>query len=201
MLETGESVDRQATRETFERLMRPVNPMVLGYVVSEFYSWDETDRWRADGIWGKMNSLRFGRIFPGRRIGGFDQIASRNGYLPVLPIEMVRISNIGVICKELCDEEHRRLHHDFCQQIEQKLNWDHLLDTSKMASYPFSDRTLSVYMPLHQGGEKLLAWLDHVWSWADEIVIGNDSSQLTLEDTALLKAWGARVVPCVMNGN
>jgi len=199
MMETLEIIDPQCTREYLEKLMHPINPMVFGYINNEFYHWDDEGTWRADGMWSKMGSIRMARILPGRRIGGFDFIASRNGYVPALPIENIRVAKFGLRCFELSGPEQRKMQHDASAHMDQRVDWKHLIDETGKALFPFSDTTaMSVYMPLHTGGDKLLAWLDHIWSWADEIVVGNDRSQLSKEDHQILKTWGARVVPCDM---
>lgn len=200
MLETLEMMDPLCTREYLQKLMRPINPMVLGYINTEYYYWDEDNKWRADGMWSKMGSIRMSRVLPGRRIGGFDLIASRNGYVPALPIENIRVAHFGLHCFELITPEQRKVQFEAAKHLDPKVNWNHFIDETGKTLFPFSsDTSVSVYMPLHNGGDKLLAWLDHVWSWADEIVIGNDRSQLSKEDHQILTTWGAKVVPCDMN--
>jgi hypothetical protein len=198
-LESGETIEGKVDRAYFDRLMNPVNPMVLCYSTNEFYFWDDMSTWRSDGYWGKVNSVRFSRLFPGHRIVGNDTISSQCGYVAPLPPEVIRPISLRIKCYDLCDEAHRMAAYKRVSAMRKDMNWQHIIDGSDFVGYPWrNDVDISVYTPTNIGGEDLLNWLDHVWSWTDEIVIGNDSNQLTESDKTMIEAWGGRVVPCVM---
>jgi hypothetical protein len=201
-LESGEALEGRIDKKYFDRLMHPINPTVLCYTSDEFYFWDDMTSWRSDGYWGKINSVRLSRLFPGHRLMGNDLISSQCGYVAPLPPEVIKPASFRVKCYDLCDEEHRMAAHKRANNIAKGQNWNHIIDASGYVGYGWhNDVSISIYTPTNKGGEELLEWLDHVWSWTDEIVVGNDSSQLTFSDLSMLEAWGAKVVPCVMGEN
>jgi hypothetical protein len=198
-LESGETIEGRVDRAYFDRLMNPVNPMVLCYTMNEFYFWDDMATWRSDGHWGKVNSVRLSRLFSGRRLMGNDTISSQCGYVAPLPPEVVRPTSLRIKCYDLCDEEHRMAAYKRVSTMRKDMDWRHIIDSSGFMGYPWrNDVNISIYTPTNKGGEDILNWLDHVWSWTDEIVIGNDSNQLTEADKTMITAWGGKIVPCVM---
>lgn len=201
-LESGETIEGRIDRAYFERLMHPINPIILCYTSNEFYFWDDVTTWRSDGYWGKVNSVRFSRLIPGHRLMGNDTLSSQCGYVAPFPPEVIRPMNLRIKCYNLVNEEHRVEAYKRATTMAKGQNWNHILDSEGIVSYPWrNDITVSVYSPTNKGGEELKDWVDHVWSWSDEIVIGNDCSQLKPEDLAMLKVWGVKVVPCIMGDN
>lgn len=197
-LEGNETLPDTIDRSTFDKLMSPPHIGIMGYALSEFYMWNDTG-WRYDGVWLNSSSVRLFKVIPGRRIEGAGLLATQCGYGPVLPKENIRFSNIVLLIWNFSSPQERQEAYKYVTSVEPTQNWNYFLDEKTLAVCPLSLGQITTYSPVGTGGDNFIDWLEHVWSWSDRIVLGNDRKQLSQEyiDIAT-EQYGVTIVPCSM---
>jgi len=200
-LEGIETFPAYIDRTNFDKLMNPPHNGIFGYAMSEFYMWD-AENWRFDGIWLNSSSVRLSKIIPGRRILGQYTLASQVGYVPVLPKELLRFSNVPLLIWTFSTPEEREEAYKFVKTTDPTNDYRYFQDERNLQLYPLKLKQVSTYSPSATGGDKLNEWLEHIWSWSDAILLGNDRDQIPDESVEIAKnKFGAKVITCSMEGN
>ncbi len=208
-LEPDEIPEDKMTTELFEKLMNPPNPLVMGYQFQLYALWDDENKCRYDQVFGQMADIRMVKIVKDMEwhIPEVDWTPYQNK-APLLAPEWVcitglRIKIYGYVTAEL--REQKRL-------IYEKIGlnkkpgtvgdryYKAFIDDNQITVYPWNENSIvSVYTPIKKGSFLIDDWLNHVWGFADEIVIGDDGMDLKERNNAV--HWGARIVPVTMASN
>lgn len=204
-LEADEVIEDRVNATYLERLINPPNPEVFGYKVSHYYFYNSETKWRVDAPWGKLADIRLFRLFPGKRITNLGVAIAKSGFAPSFPKNTIRDTSIRIKHYGFSKEEHRIQKKEFYDKLGIKSlnNFDFLLKDNGMHSYPWvENNTVTFYTPIKKGGDLLWRWLDIVGYFADEILIGNDSDNLTEEDKDLILSYNnAKIIPTIMGDN
>lgn len=208
-LEADEVLENKVDKIYISRFLSPVNPEVFGYKVNHYHFWDSETKWRVDNPWGKFMDVRLSRLFPGKRIVKDGVVAGLCGYVPSLPTESVRDSGIRIKNYGYVKAGARGQKKEFYDKLGikptggQTPDFNHLTRENGMHRYDWvEDNAVTFYTPTKTGGDILYRWLDTNAYFADEILVGNDSDQLSEDDVELINSYNnARVVPTVMEDN
>ncbi len=203
MLEGDEVVEEKVTQRLLKKLINPVNPHVLGYKCHIYPLWGNENSWRHDSFWSGLSETRLFSLKPGWVIP-----EGENRKSPKLAPESVRDTSIRLKCYGYVNKEQRELKKHTYELMGINKDSNHpgfifyksLLREHEAVLYPwFEERTVSVYAPINKGGQLMDEWFDHLWAFADQIVVGNDG----MDETDLHRAqqWGAVVVPVAVKDN
>jgi hypothetical protein len=206
MLEGDEIVEDKVNKQFLSTLLKPVNMETMAYNVSHFYMWDNENQWRFDPPWGKMSDTRICRLIPNKKITKTGLVAAQTGYVPDFPSECIKNTSIKIKNYGYLTKEQRLYKSEFFTKLNLKdsngrlLNFNHILNINGAYFYPWlEDTTVCFYTPTNKGGNLLYNWLDNISSFADEILVGNDSNSLTQQDLLLLQKYpNVKVIPTVM---
>lgn len=200
-LEGNETFPEYVSRKHFDKLMSPPNDTIFGYTLSEFYMWNDNE-WRFDGVWLNSNSVRLAKLIPNHRISGTSLLATQSGYVPALSKENIRYSNLSLKMWNFSSPKEREESYKFVSTVDPTQDWKYFLDDKTLRLHPYVEGTITTYSPVSFGGPRLVEWLDHVWSFSDEIILGNDRDKLQkiYKDIAE-KLYNVKVVPCNMSDN
>jgi len=208
-LEGDEIVEDKVTKEYLSRLLSPNNPEIMGYKVSHYHFWDDEINYRIDPPWGKISDVRLARLVPERKIVKTGEVAAQFGYTVHFPTECIKDSSIRVKNYGYMTKEARQTKKEAFQKLNIKVNnqlvsdWDYLTSYKNITVYPWVENsTVTFYTPVNKGGVLLFNWLEQNSYFADELVVGNDSNQLTDVSLNLCKRYpNVKVVPITMNDN
>lgn len=209
MLEGDEVVEDKITPEYLDHLLNPVNMEIMGYNVSHYYLWGDDTQWRFDSPWGKVSDTRLCRLVPGKRITKDGIILAQCGYTPEFPSECVRNTSIRIKNYGYILPEDRKSKQEFYEKLNvkftngQTLTYGHITQVNGAHFIPWEeDTSITIYTPTNKGGNILYNWLDKCVSFADEVLVGNDSGVLKDEDLQMLSEYSnVRVIPTVMADN
>jgi hypothetical protein len=200
-LEADEVLEDKVDHKYISRFIYPVNPQIFGYKVNHYHFWDSETKWRVDNPWGKMMDIRLSRLFPGKRITKEGMVAGQTGYVPMLPAECVRDSGIRIKNYGYTRAEARAQKKDFYEKLGMKTDnnqapdFSYLTRENGMHRYDWiENNTVTFYTPTKTGGDILYRWLDTNAYFADEILVGNDSNQLSKEDVDLICDYNNAIV-------
>lgn len=201
-LEGDEILEDKVTPELLNKLINPVNPQVFGYYLHHYYFWNDDSHWRADDYWGRQAQVRLGRLLPNRNIYGESCLANVTGYFPPVPKENLRITSIRVKNYAFLTAQQRESRQELYTKIDPKnaKSYETLTSEFRLVRYEFCEEsTASVYTPLKSGGVHLASWLDHVSSFFDEVVVGNDG--LPPNDVKEIEMFGGKICLTHMGNN
>lgn len=200
-LEGNETFPSYINRSHFDKLMNPPNDTIFGYTLSEFYMWNK-EQWRFDGVWLNSNSVRLSKLIPNHRISSTGLLASQCGFLPALAKENIRYSNLSLKMWNFSSLEERQESYKLVSTVDPNQDWKYFLDEKTLRLNPYVEGTITTYSPVSFGGPRLVEWLDHVWSFSDEIILGNDRDRLPKIYKDLAEnIYNVKIVPCDMSEN
>ena len=194
VLEDDETIEHSVTRQDLEKLMSPMNEQVCGYTCNEYYHWNDKENWRIDGLWGSALSLRISRVLPNLFL--VEEDMADVAYVPPLPSECVRASHVRIHSYNLLRKEWREQQKAELELIAPHNSWSYLTDEHDVKLLDYRRATVSVYTPTKES-EDIIPWIDHVRSWANEVIIGLDGEGSPAY-IAELEQYGVTVVPCTM---
>ena len=201
ILEGDEILENKVTSEFISRFISPPNPQVFGYKVNHYYFYNSSTQWRVDKPWGKMDDIRFSRLFPGRRMVKPGVTAFQFGFVPDIPQENVRETGIRIKNYGYARPEHREKKREFYEKLGLSgVDFSYITSINGMHRYPWvEDADVTFYTPVKNGGPILWSWLDRNAYFADQVLIGNDENLLPDSDVEDIKRYkNTRIVPTVM---
>lgn len=205
-LEPDEMPEDKLTTELFEKLMNPPNPLVMGYQFQLYALWDGEQRVRFDEVFGQMCDVRMVKVIKGMEwhIPQTEWTPYQNK-APLLAPEWVcvtglRIKIYGYVTPELRQQK-REIYEKMGLNKKPGTGGDRyykaFINDIQVSLYPWNENSIvSVYTPIKKGGFLVDDWLNHVWGFADEIVIGDDG--MNSQDRDIATYWGAQLVPVTM---
>jgi len=209
-LEPDEIIEDKFTKELAQKLMHSINPNVAGYNFHIYTLWGDSQTCRFDDFYGEIRDTRMIKLSePGDREWYLETKGSPfQGKAPLVPPECIRPTGIRIKTYAFMTPEARDAKKKLYEKIGLNKNpgtvgsqyYKTLVNSYTTVLFPWKEQnTLSVYTPMKKGGELLDDWLDHVWGFADEIVVGDDG--MLAVDKELLLRWGVKVVPTKMGDN
>ena len=204
-LDADEVIEDRFDLDFKNKLINPVNPLILGYVLHSYFLWGDDDHWRVDHQWGQARDVRLMRILPDREITMPGKIAAEFGYGPTIPPESIRDCGIRIKNYGFMLPEERIPRRDFLDHLDVKLRgmdrngWEYLTDENRMTRYPWVNSSLSIYTPIRTGGSYLCEWLDICSYFADEIVFGDNG--ISDNDREIASMYNVKIVPTEMGDN
>lgn len=204
-IDSDEVLEDKVTRKLMQKLMHPVNPQVMGYYVHWYTFWGDEKQWRFDGVWGQMRGVRLCRLIPGNRIVLGSESSLHNGNVPNFPLENIRDAGIRVKHYGYVNEDYRIEKREWYERVDtdkrkELIGYDdysHLVDESTMRLFKWKEQNrISIYSPINKGGNDFDEWIEQIWAFADEIVIGDDG--LNDEEKEKLARWGVKLIPISM---
>ncbi len=209
-LEPDEVVEDKFTKELAQKLMHSVNPDITGYNFHIYVFWGNSQTCRFDDLFGEIIDTRMIKLpKPGDREWYIESKGSPfQGKTPLVPPECVRSTSIRIKTYAFMTPEVRNTKRKLYEKIGLNKKpgtlgaqyYKTLVDSYTTILFPWKEQnTLSVYTPMKKGGDLLHDWLDHIWSFADEIVVGDDG--ILAVDKEMLLRWGVKVVPIKMDEN
>lgn len=207
-IDSDEVLEDRVTRELMQKLMHPVNPQVMAYFVHWYTFWGNEEQWRFDGVWGSMRGVRLCRLIPGNRVVLGSDSSLHNGNVPNWPLENIRDSGIRVKHYGYVKLEQRVAKRDWYEKIDTDKrpeligheDYAHLVDESTLKLYRWKEKSrITIYTPMNKGGNDFDEWIEQIWAFADEIVVGNDG--LSAEDQEKVSRWGCKMVNVKMGDN
>lgn len=197
MLDDNDVPEENLTRATLQRLMNPINLLVQAYTFQLYYMWDEPSNWRSDGLWSSIHDTRLCKLIKGMRITKEGTLASMCGYVPDFPRQYIKDSSVRFKCFHFLtppSREVRKVIFEKADNSERQDKYKYFTDTLRLQKRPWSNNnTVSFYSPVNRSNVLLYEWLDHVWYFANEVVVGVDAlDEDTISD---LQSYGVVVTP------
>jgi hypothetical protein len=200
MLDDNDVLENKVDKQLMLKLMNPLSPQVRAYTLNQYYMWNSSTKWRLDATWGQVHDVRFFKYVKQYRINRPGATAPHCGYAPSLPVECIRDTNIRIRSYGFMTPEWRQRKKEIFEKAEREEGKDTYNYFTSDLNVSFMDwveqRELSVYAPANRGGSRLEEWLDHVWYFADEVVIGSDD--LDFISRKQLESCSVKVVPIAM---
>ncbi len=207
-IDSDEVLEDKVTRELVQKLMHPINPQVMAYYVNWYTFWGDEEHWRFDGVWGQMRGVRLCRMIPGNRVVLGSESSLHNGNVPNFPAECIRETGIRVKHYGYVHADQRAGKRDWYEEIDTDKrpelighsDYAHLVDESMLRRYKWKEQSrITIYMPTNKGGNDFDEWVEQNWSFADELLIGDDG--VSAEDKEKMVLWGAKLIPIKMGDN
>ncbi len=209
-LEPDEIVEDKFTKELAQKLMHSVNPDVEGYDFHIYVLWGDSETCRFDGLFGELKDVRMIKLPKlGNREWYLESKGSPfEGKAPLVPPETVRPTSVRIKTYAFMTPLVRNIKRELFEKLGLNKKpgtlgsryYKTLVESYTTILFPWKEQSsVSVYTPMKKGGHLLDDYLNHVWSFVDEIVVGDDG--MPSADKELLLRWGVKVVPVKMGDN